>query len=311
MQGDRETRPEGFDEDISDISISSPPCKCDDEDSTCECDGEDSECECIIQDDDERSYDGSDVDYYYDLKNEREERKRELRKERILYRKEKDEQRIIEADMENEILSTYESLKKAETERELSLLVTTACKRFNLYSADHVNHCYRTLYGSNYVEFCYLDQDDFLRITPERQLGQLTGHLYFNSNTDCDFAPFTHPKHASLEDYRVKSNDGKYELTFQFLSNDYLKLRVSRELAFMGYDSQPAHAPEFFDFVGICFRREREEAEREKRRAKERAQRSPSPREARFEMNRPMGWWNETRIDEGLKELWARKRKRV
>jgi hypothetical protein len=47
----------------------------------CDCDGDASECECDLEDEDEKaekSYDGSDADDYYELKETRKERKREI-----------------------------------------------------------------------------------------------------------------------------------------------------------------------------------------------------------------------------------------
>jgi hypothetical protein len=48
----------------------------------------------------------------------------------------------------------------------------------------------------------------------------------------------------------LKSDDGKYEVIFEFLSNDYLKLKVGREMAFIDGDP-PSDAPEVFEFMGI------------------------------------------------------------
>lgn len=55
----------------------------------------------------------------------------------------------------------------------------------------------------------------------------------------------------------------------------------------------PPAAQEVFEFVGIWRDLEEEKAERRERMAK--ARRSPSPRESWFEMNHPMGSWNQLR----------------
>jgi hypothetical protein len=295
MTGDRALYPEDFDEDLSDLEEKTDK---EEAESTldCECDGEDSECECQIKDDEDvydsddsmsdRSYDGSDAEDYYELK-EREERKRELRN----IREEKEEQRIFERSMEKEVHDAYESLKKIEMEGETPPLDFIARKRFRLFSIDYVDHCDHFDFDeSKFVEFYYLDENGNVQPPPDREVEQMRGQVYLNADSGCELVPFLPPKHASLEDYRLKGDDGKYELTFQFLSNDYLKLKVSRELVFMD-ESQPPHAPEFFKFVGIHVDREKEKAERERREVEKTAQRPPSPRESWFEMNHPQGYY--------------------
>lgn len=76
----REYGPDGeeFDEDLSELNEKEEEeCWCwgDSEESDRECEGSDFEC-CCHQSDDDRSYDGSDADYYYELKERREEWKR-------------------------------------------------------------------------------------------------------------------------------------------------------------------------------------------------------------------------------------------
>ncbi|KAF4627162.1 hypothetical protein G7Y89_g10997 [Cudoniella acicularis] len=70
----REVHPADFDEDVSELEEE------EDEKAECdECDGDDSDCECRREDDEsERSYDGSDAGYYYELKEDRQKRKRAL-----------------------------------------------------------------------------------------------------------------------------------------------------------------------------------------------------------------------------------------
>lgn len=84
----------------------------------CECGEENPECDCKFEngddmdeeDESERSYDGSDAGYYYELKEEREERKQEKLREQ----KEKERQRDIERTKEEEVRVAYRSLNKAE-----------------------------------------------------------------------------------------------------------------------------------------------------------------------------------------------------
>lgn len=158
---------------------------------------------------------------------------------------------------------------------------------FRLYSIGYVDHCYSSGFGlSKYVELYYLDENDpfpYDQKPSDSKTEQIHGHMYFNANSGCDFGLFCPPKHVSLEEYRLKSGDGEYELTVQFLSNTYLKLTVSRELVIID-KFQPPPAPEVSEFVGIHYNKEKEVAKRK---------RSPSPRESCFKMNHPMGSWNQ------------------
>jgi hypothetical protein len=308
MKEDRDVYPEDFDEDLSDLEDSS---EVEEEEerasmrSECRCDREYCEYESQNQDDEDaydsdgrisdRSYDGSDAGYYYELKDEREERKRELQNIRELVQKAKEEQQTFERNKEKEVQSAYESLKFGK-EGKTAFLDAIASQIFHLYSPDYVNHCYSSdHYPPKYVEFYYLDENGPLphsKPLSDREARQMEGHIYFNGNTGCNFGPFSSSKLASLDNCQLQSVDGKYDLTIQFLSDDYLKLKVGHELVFMD-KSQPPHAPEFFEFVGIRYDREKEKAERERWKAQVRVQRSPSPRESWFEMNHPMGWWNQ------------------
>lgn len=235
-----------------------------------------------------RSYNGSDADYYYELKAERKERKLELQETRERNKQAKDGQRAFDRDKEREVQEMYDSLKNAK-QSEIPL-EPIAGKHFCLYSLDHVDYCYSSdMYPSKYVEFYHLDENDRSgQLLPARQETQMHGHVYFNSDTDCDFGPFSPPKHAGLEEFRLGSTRGKYGLVFQFISNDYVKLKVPREVVFANRDP-PAEAPEVFEFAGIRYDREKGKAETKRKR-------SPSPRETWFEMNHPMGWWNQSRL---------------
>ncbi|CAK7214643.1 hypothetical protein SBRCBS47491_002215 [Sporothrix bragantina] len=183
----REVMGYDFDEDLSDMeeekgqgSDDAEQSKNEEED--CTCGSEDSKCDCQIEDVDmdegddeddksERPYDGFDADYYYVMKHEREERKREKLQER----KEKEQQQEMERAKEEEIHAAERTLNRAEKER-------------------------KTI--------------------------------------------------------KVKSCDSKYELSFKFIGNGHLKLRVSRDMVFMDEYSAsppapPPAAPKVFEFVGI------------------------------------------------------------
>lgn len=250
----------------------------------------------LIQDDEDevdrddtasdRSYNGSDADFYYELKAERQERKMELQEMRKYHEQAKDSQRTFDQEKEREVQEMYDAVKNAKKQSE-SPLKSIAGQSFRLYSVEHVNYCYSSgVYPSKYVEFYCLDEDNPLdRPSPARQAVQMHGHVYLNSDTDCDFGPFFPPKQTGLDEFQLISIRGKHKLTFQLLSSDYLKLKIPREVAFANRDT-PTDAPEVFEFAGIRFDRETEKAKRKRKR-------SQSPRETWFEMNHPMGRWNQ------------------
>ncbi|KAH8588756.1 hypothetical protein B0O99DRAFT_655799 [Bisporella sp. PMI_857] len=276
------------------------------------CGGEDPECDCYHESDDmdddgesERSYDGSDADYYYELKEDREERKQQKLQER----KRRERERDIEVAKEEEVRTAYRSLKKDEKESGSIAVESLAGQTFKLFCSDHVDYFYSDLYATKRVDFYRLDNMDggmgndtdtsrLDKNSPSGEAEMLYGDVYLNASATCDFGPFRPPKHASQETLKVKSCCGKYELSFKFIGNGYLKLRVSREMVFMQPYSPSAPAPlltapEMFEFVGVWHDREKEKAERQKRME---ARRSPSPRETWFEMNHPMGWWHQSQF---------------
>jgi hypothetical protein len=204
--------------------------------------------------DSERSYDGSDADEYYELKEEREERKEEKLRER----KEKDRQRDIERakeeegrvayeslNKEEEGRVAYESLNKAEREGKTIPVGVLAGPSFKLFCGDHVDHFFHNLYGTKRVDFYYMDDMDIPHPHKSKP-GMLYGDVYLDADANCSFGPFCPPKRASRKACKVRSDNG-YELSFKFIGNGYLKLGVSREMAFlnhMRFDSaSPAAAP--------------------------------------------------------------------
>ncbi|AEO57899.1 hypothetical protein MYCTH_2304632 [Thermothelomyces thermophilus ATCC 42464] len=296
---DREVHDYDFDEDLSEPEDDKEQERDDVEQSKkeegCACGLDDPECDGQVdyndnmgEDESERSYNGSDADYYYELKDKREERKQEKLRER----KEKEQQREIEKTKEDEVCAADRCLDTAEKGRETIPVGPLAGQSFRLYCSDHVDYFYSDLYGTKRVDFYHLDVNER---NPGDEADALYGDVYLDSNANCNFGPFRPPKRASRKAFKVKSCDDKYELSFQFIGNGYLKLRVSREMVFMKpYDasppSPPPTAPDVFEFAGILRDWEKEKAERQERMAK--ARRSPSPRESWFEMNHPMGSWS-------------------
>ncbi|KAK3942586.1 hypothetical protein QBC46DRAFT_379489 [Diplogelasinospora grovesii] len=228
-------------------------------------------------DESERLYDGFNADYYYELKEERKERKQEKLRER----KEKERVREIKRIKEKEVRAAYRSLNKAEKERKIA-------PSFKLFCSDYIDHFYSDLYTTKRVNFYYLNNANNPRLNKQKLNGKanmLYSDVYLDCDANCNFGPFRPPKRVSRKAFKVKSCDDKYELSFKFIGNGYLKLRISREMVFMNPYSASPRAPlpaalEMFEFI----------TERREKIAK--ARRSPSPRETWFKINHPMGSWN-------------------
>ncbi|KAK4074502.1 uncharacterized protein Triagg1_5098 [Trichoderma aggressivum f. europaeum] len=287
IKEDRDVFPEDFDEDLSDIDGENPS------ESGCDCDSEDGECDCDDQShSSERSYNGSDADYYYELKDERKERKQQLRDYKVKEDKDKEHWRKWENVRVEEVQAAYESLQQAEIKGHIpSPLDSISGKHFNLYSLDHFDHRYDSLvYPTKYVEFYYIEEgDDTVTVKqPPTRETKSEGHLYLDSACGCDFDLFSPPKQAGLEKYSLKDIDGKFAPIFQFISNDHLIVTVPRDIVFMDVPGPPS-APDTFTFYGV-----RHDYPEEKRRREEEiiSQRPPSPRDTWFERNHPMGAWN-------------------
>lgn len=189
------------------------------------------------------------------------------------------------------------ALDKAEREHRIIAVGPLARQSFKLFCVDHVEYFFSDLYPTKRIEFYSLDNlDGSDQEQPGSAANMLYGDVYLNAEANCNFGPFRPPTRASQNVVKVKSCDGKYDLWLKFIGKRYLKLRVSREMVFMNpfrasAPDPPTAAPEVFEFVGVLRDLERERADRQTRLASVR--RSPSPRESWFELNHPMGWWNQ------------------
>lgn len=305
--------PKLYDEDLSEL----------DEKSGQRDDAEEEESDC----ESERSYDGSAADLYYELKQEREERKREKLREKkarkrqeLQGQKDKARQLELEKSKEEEVRAEYESLQgqtnllswlakpdakpqaKPQVRKEPTPipLESLADQEFQLFCSDHVKYFHG---GNDYEEktvgFWQPDASEYDELEdgldhPTYETGMLFGDLCLDSYTHDSFGPFWPPSRASRKPVKVETNRGGHEISFQFLGNGYLKLRVSRNFVFMGSDgaSSPppsSSAPREFEFVGIWYDQDKEYAERQNALLEEKRRRSPSPRESWFELNHPMG----------------------
>lgn len=284
---DRDAYGAEFDEDLSELEDAEEehtddPEKCKDP-WCCHCEGE---CECGAYDYDrggdemsERSYEGSDAGHYYELKEKREKRKREVLQER----KEKKLEWEFVRTKEDEVRAAYESLQSHEKKGETVPVKSLPDQSLQLFCSDSVEYFYRYIAPTVRVDFYYEpsqgDSDDPEDNTnspnpdipreygvEEDEAGVLHGFVYLNASIQCHFGPFHPPKRASQSPVTLKSDNG-HELSFTFFGSRYPKLTLSREMmsTYMTDTRHPSPlpptAPEVFEFVGIWRDQEKEEAQ--------------------------------------------------
>ncbi|KAK9439946.1 hypothetical protein VB005_04564 [Metarhizium brunneum] len=234
---DRDIEPWDFDEDISELGEDEGN-ESDSSDVECTCDDED-DCECYLLSDNkesEHSYTGSDADYYYELKEQRTDRKMQLQDEKEQQQEERN--------------STRED-KRGDGPR--PVLASIADKSFDLYSVDHVDYCYHDFYRSKYVEFYHIDEDEECCKPPDRE-AKITGHVYLSSDSGCQFVPFHSPKTAGCQKIPLKTQASECEPVFQFINNNYLIMTVKDKSRMISRDvrtTEAANIPDVFTFVGI------------------------------------------------------------
>ncbi|CAG9982597.1 unnamed protein product [Clonostachys byssicola] len=294
MEGHRNPKPDEFDEDISDFE---GPGKKDENENEgyCDCDSDVSECECEPSIDDhvsERSYTDDDADYYYELKEKREERKRELRDLKRQEASMKQEERDYNEGKVNEVLEAYKTLKKAirNGDEPPSLDPLAIIERFRLFSVEHVDYCCNgDFYPTRHVSFYYftdLSKEGNGKRSTDGKPKPLLGHVHLDANTRCNLDAFSPPTKAGREKHRMTANKGKLKLDVRFLSNDYLIISIPATVVF-GSKPIPPSAPKKFKFAGIRYTLEMTMKEPEARRKRKR---SPSS-DDELEFYHPSGYW--------------------
>jgi hypothetical protein len=240
----------------------------------------------------ERSHADSLADVYYEFKEIREERKRELERER---------QDILdmiqsESGMENKVNQAYRSFMDAPKEDKLTSMPSLHATTYIIHCRDQPRYFYNGL-GPGYVEFYHLSVEDNFgsNSPPDFDQKRIYGHIYINASNSIEFEPFDPPDEFSGSDFIISPfPSGPHEVRIKFFSKDYIKMSIPRELAFENKDP-PADAPDVFEYVGV--RRDWEKWKAERKRMWEEAEknRPPSPRDSWFERTHPMGFWNQGR----------------
>jgi hypothetical protein len=284
---DGDVEPEDYDEDISELGESDTSSEEDDE-RECGCGDDASECDCDLNDgentDEEsesvKTCDGSDAETYYELKEERETRKRELWEER----KRKEKAKEFVKGKEDEVNAAYQAFRKARRRAkkrgEKIPIDFTVSRSYKLYSSDHDEWAHdHSMYSTQRADFYHIDECDGGAPSPNGGSEKpLYGQIYLDGAANCTFGPIPVPKRARRKDMAVTGDGaGKYDLRLKFFGNEYLKVSVPRALV-EGHHKLRSGAPERFEFVGIVRDLEKEKIERKKA--------CPaSPRESYFEMD--------------------------
>ncbi|KAM0543970.1 hypothetical protein ACHAPJ_012065 [Fusarium lateritium] len=267
-------KPEDYDEDISELE-SEVSCS---SQNGCEY-GSDDIClehgDSDLEDDDTSDDGGgSDIDGYYQFKEERKERKRELRDQRKNHKDNLGEDLEFETRYENEVKEVLANLK-ATTKKKPSPLKRLGGRLFKIWSVEHVKYCPAEIAPTRYIDFWSDDEWDSDKIDkPERKQNKFTGHIYMMSDSIGHFNKFTPPKLPSTKTYKLEVRNSTVDV--QFIDDNYLILKIPRELVFTNVRTRiPPEAPRVFTYYGVC---ERHMVEQDKRRQeKKERRRSASP----------------------------------
>ncbi|KAF4974011.1 hypothetical protein FZEAL_9031 [Fusarium zealandicum] len=272
---DLDTRPEDYDEDISETdSVGSCSSQ-----TGCEYDSNDECTKHVLSDEDSDSSSasgGSDIDSYYHMKQERKQRKRELRDQRKHANETLNKDLEYERGYENEVKEVLAKVQ-ASTKKKPAPLSRIGGRVFKIWSTDHVKYCPRDDAPTMYVEFYAKgEHDPDKQDAPERKPKQIRGHMYMHSEVICYLDRFIPPKLPSAKVYQLAAEGGKWKLDVQFIDDNYMTFKVSRELIATEVPVLP-EAPPFLTYYGICEDHMARE-EKRTRQEQEEQRRSASPR---------------------------------
>lgn len=256
----------------------------------------------------EKSFEGSEAEFYYEIKERREDYKRQKQQLRKQNEEELETQLEVEQAKEEQVVATYTSFngacrRREKTEERTNPSDTLAGKDFDLFSTDHVRRfltqCHNDRYRSKSVFFstesddCSDDADETASNTTDGK--PLYAHVELGYDSRCEFGPFRHPKFARHNVVKIKSTDDEYDMRIKFFGKNYLNLSVSRSFVFQNDLADSADALEMFTFVGIFSDWEEKKRGRAEKQAEAARNAPPSPKESWFEVNHPMGSWAQSR----------------
>jgi hypothetical protein len=166
----RSVSPEAFDEDLSELGESDKSSEVEDE-AECECDSDASACDCGFEDvndednESEKTCEGSEAEFYYEMKDCRRERKKSLLQERMTIEKEKESAMEISKAKEEEVNTAYTAFKKTQRRAKkkgetipLDFVLGRRGMVYDLFSTQHVEWLFLfSMYSTQRADF-YLDE---------------------------------------------------------------------------------------------------------------------------------------------------------
>ncbi|KAF5534405.1 hypothetical protein FMEXI_11306 [Fusarium mexicanum] len=263
---DLAVEPKDFDEDLSDCSKDSEE-SCSSE-KGCKYDEDDM---CLEHDIDELSSESSvlsDVSgetsptkaAYYALKEQREERKTQLKVWKRQGMSERQNESVVEEALQGDIKNEEREIQKvkdalAKTEKTSKMksgpLKSLEDRLFRLFSTDHVQYCCYATCPTTYVEF-YAPEDSSPSPDDSGRRDPVEGHVYLISEDVCNIDPFVRPKYPSTKFHQLKVNRGRRTVEVQFFHDHFLVLRMPRDIVFSHQGIHPPmDAPQFFTYYGI------------------------------------------------------------
>lgn len=270
----RSVSPEAFDEDLSELGESDKPSEEEDE-PECECDSDASECDCGFEDEkdednqSEKTCEGSEAEFYYEMKDCRRERKKSVLQERKTIEKEKESAMEISKAKEEEVNTAYTAFKKTRRQAKkkgetipLDFVFGHRGIVYDLFSTQHVEWLFiYSMFSTQRADFYYLDECHGGPPPQDGEERSMFGMIYINAEATCEYGPIAVPTRARRKTVKV-IGDKTYELKFKFFDKKYLKLSLPRAMLERGI-KLPPDAPETFEFVGIL----RDMAQESRRRA--------------------------------------------
>lgn len=206
--------------------------------------------------DETRSRAGREYDYYYELKEQREQRKRQMKQEaKDGEPTQKERTRRTELRMEKAVKKVFHRVMHQRGHRQN---LTLRGKMFQLGSPDHWQYAYlgfTVQFMSKYVYFeDYPDvrQDGGPGRPPPGQRPELRGYINMHESAACYFNGPAPPRRPGLKNFVVRHGNGENRITFQFLDNHHLIMKVPREVVFGCHPRKmPPNTPKILIFYGI------------------------------------------------------------
>ena len=213
----------------------------------------------------DESYDGSDAEAYYELKEKRDDYKQTKKEAK------NDHESEIRYEEEMEI-AVRDALRRAGQKRQKGQpldIKSMGRHGFDLFCCDHVKQFYGDLYSSKSVSFYnskrWSAESEFMGDSRTKRM-RIVHRSWYGVGDLCRGGEFVfeipNPREvSSLTPVMARTIEGHHELSVTFISDAYVILRIPRAVVFglaSDLDYKPFfppnrhEAPEVFDFYGIA-----------------------------------------------------------